>query len=141
MKPRESVSLLIRNCYGNYLMGRRGIKQSFPLFLQPPGGGIKKGESPKAAAIRECHEETGVKLKASSLAWIGNVAFATPGDTPFRIQGFLCQYAGDFGAFHDRENKGVVWRWIAPSDMMRPMLRCVLPLVELAEEYVQKKRK
>lgn len=29
-----------------------------------PGGGIKRGESPKKAAEREAHEETGIKCKA-----------------------------------------------------------------------------
>jgi 8-oxo-dGTP pyrophosphatase MutT (NUDIX family) len=31
-----------------------------------PGGGIKRGESPEAAAVREAKEETGVRCKAIS---------------------------------------------------------------------------
>ena len=29
-----------------------------------PGGGIKRGESPQDAAVRECYEETGIRCKA-----------------------------------------------------------------------------
>lgn len=36
-----------------------------------PGGGIKKGEKPKQAAIREVTEETGIELKNKDLEYKG----------------------------------------------------------------------
>ena len=49
--------LLIRNSYGNsehYLL---------------PGGGVARGESPAAAAIREVHEELGIQVRDAEPVW------------------------------------------------------------------------
>lgn len=41
-----------------------------------PGGGIKPGETPKKAAERECHEETGIRCRAIGEPFIRkNIAF------------------------------------------------------------------
>lgn len=37
-----------------------------------PGGHIKKGETPEEAAVRECWEETGIKVKSVSKAFTMN---------------------------------------------------------------------
>ena len=49
--------LLIRNSYGN----------SSQYLL--PGGGVSRGESPAAAAIREVHEELGLQVRAAEPVW------------------------------------------------------------------------
>ncbi len=38
------------------------------IFWEPPGGGIKRGESPRAAAVRELAEETGLVVALSDRA-------------------------------------------------------------------------
>lgn len=42
---------------------------------QLPGGGIKKSEDPKNAAIREIKEEIGLNINAENLISIGNKSF------------------------------------------------------------------
>lgn len=49
--------LLIRNSYGN----------SSQYLL--PGGGVSRGESPAAAAIREVHEELGLQVRGAEPVW------------------------------------------------------------------------
>lgn len=57
-----------------------------------PGGGIKKGETPEKAAVRECFEETGIRCKSVGEAFSTNdrpgVAFvhcrATSGGQKFK---------------------------------------------------------
>ena len=56
---RDGSILMIKNSYG-------GSKWNLP------GGGIKKGEAPIEAAIREAREEVGVRLASSDLQEPGN---------------------------------------------------------------------
>lgn len=49
--------LLVRNWFGY---------QNWSL----PGGGIKKNETPRRAAIRELYEETGMSLKSNGISYI-----------------------------------------------------------------------
>lgn len=44
---------------------------------QLPGGGVKKGENDKTAAVRELHEETGIDLAASKLTLVSGGRWQT----------------------------------------------------------------
>jgi 8-oxo-dGTP pyrophosphatase MutT (NUDIX family) len=47
-----------------WLLGRANTDDERDNKWCMPGGGMKKGESPEDAAVRECREETGVKCEA-----------------------------------------------------------------------------
>ena len=58
-KYRPCVGIAVFNAKGEVFLGRRK-KASGPYVWQMPQGGIDKGEKPRAAALRELAEETGI---------------------------------------------------------------------------------
>ena len=58
-RPIAGVSVVITNLSGDVLL----LKHSYgPDVWGLPGGGLKPGEDPAAAALREVHEELGLTL-------------------------------------------------------------------------------
>jgi 8-oxo-dGTP diphosphatase len=49
---------------GAYLVGVRGPEGPLPGYHEFPGGKLNHAESPQAAAVRECLEETGLTVTA-----------------------------------------------------------------------------
>ena len=47
---------------GRFLVGIRGADGPLPGYAEFPGGKCQPGESPAECAIRECHEETGLRV-------------------------------------------------------------------------------
>lgn len=47
---------------GRFLVGVRGEEGPLPGYAEFPGGKCHPNESPAACAIRECHEETGLRV-------------------------------------------------------------------------------
>ena len=47
---------------GRYLVGQRPAHVPLGGFWEFPGGKVERGETPEAAAIRECLEETGLTV-------------------------------------------------------------------------------
>ena len=73
---RPSVGIVLLNVEGLIWLGRRFgdlIQREAEQRWQMPQGGIDKQEDPQAAALRELHEETGVRsveVLAGTRAWI-----------------------------------------------------------------------
>ncbi|MDO4739344.1 MAG: NUDIX domain-containing protein [Eubacteriales bacterium] len=58
------VHVWVRNSEGNYLMCRRSRKKATcPLMWECVGGSAFRGEDSLSAALRETHEETGLKFR------------------------------------------------------------------------------
>lgn len=82
LTPEEIARLPYRPCVGIVLLNadkrvfvarRIDAQQDNPHGWQMPQGGIDKGEKPKAAALRELHEEIGtdkVEVIAKSRDWL-----------------------------------------------------------------------
>ena len=61
--PHESVSVVVTNQRGDMLLIRNRRYTTGQLEWEVPAGRIEAGESPEAAARRECMEETGCTLR------------------------------------------------------------------------------
>lgn len=66
-----AVGLIICDSDGNVLMETRA-KEPRKGFLALPGGFCNPDESAENAALRECFEETGLRVESDSLKFIGS---------------------------------------------------------------------
>ncbi|HID23104.1 MAG TPA: (deoxy)nucleoside triphosphate pyrophosphohydrolase [Planctomycetaceae bacterium] len=60
--PPIRVGIAVVQHRGCYLVGTRGPDAVLPGLAEFPGGKCHPNESPAACAVRECHEETGLKV-------------------------------------------------------------------------------
>jgi 8-oxo-dGTP pyrophosphatase MutT (NUDIX family) len=66
-----SYGVLIRNEHGQLLMAHATGQKHWDI----PKGGAEEGESPRAAALREVQEETGIVLAPDSLEDLGRFKY------------------------------------------------------------------
>lgn len=59
----EAAVAIVRH-RGKWLLGLSTASDDRRATWCYPGGGIKRGESPQQAAVRECYEETGIRCTA-----------------------------------------------------------------------------
>ena len=57
------VKVIVVNKSNQMLLLKRSDKVSSPHRWDFPGGGVDKGESPEASAVRECLEEAGLAIE------------------------------------------------------------------------------
>ena len=57
------IAVAVVEHQGRFLVGVRPSSTVLAGKHEFPGGKVKSGESPEAAAIRECHEETGLGVE------------------------------------------------------------------------------
>ena len=127
---RRCVGIVLTNGSGRVFAGQR-IDNPGPAW-QMPQGGIDRREKPKAAALRELGEETGipadaVEVAAKSRDWH---RYDLPADLVPRIWGgryrgqeqrwFLMRFLGDdaqidIGTEHAEFSR---WAWKAPEDLI-----------------------
>lgn len=63
IKPTAAVAIV--RCGDRWLLGLARTQDDRNGTWLFPGGGIDRGESIKAAAVREAHEETGIRCRAA----------------------------------------------------------------------------
>lgn len=64
---RKTIGIAVVEHQGSYLIGIRPPGASLAGFAEFPGGKCEAGETPDVAAVRECHEETGVRVEVLEL--------------------------------------------------------------------------
>lgn len=72
--PTPRTRIIVTDDRGNVLLSKGWFSsQQWEL----PGGGIKKGESPRQAVQRELQEETGLRVEAAAIDDLGTVLHTT----------------------------------------------------------------
>jgi mutator protein MutT len=56
----KPIAIAVVEQQGRFLIGQRGADGPLPGLWEFPGGKVEAGETPAAAAVRECREETGL---------------------------------------------------------------------------------
>ncbi len=132
LKYRPNAGVMLVNQNGLIFAGQRLDSGDETPAWQMPQGGIDKGEEPRAAALRELTEETGVDAKhvvieAQTQDWL---AYDFPpkiqkkvGRGKYRGQKqlwFLMRFNGtdaDVNIDTD-EPEFAAWKWIKPDDLL-----------------------
>lgn len=131
---RPCVGVMLINPVGLIFAGRR--IDSTAEAWQMPQGGIDDGEKPRAAALRELWEETGVTADLVDLVEKapGWVTYDLPPDLLGRVWGgkyrgqrqkwFLFRYLGsdaqvNIATDHPEFSQ---WRWIGADDMLQAIV-------------------
>ena len=136
---RRGVGIMLLNGEGRVFVAER---IDTPGAWQMPQGGIDEGEDPKAAALRELAEETGIgkaTILAQSASWLCY-------DLPPALRGTVWQgrYAGQaqiwFAMRFDGADKDIriagdhaefsAWQWIAPERLPDLIVHFKRPLYE-----------
>jgi putative (di)nucleoside polyphosphate hydrolase len=137
---RPGVGLVLINRLGLVFAGRRA---DVPDAWQMPQGGIDRGETPEAAALRELHEEVGTD-RATILARTADWLFYDlPPDIAARAWGggyrgqrqiwFALRFTGedsDISIATAAEPEFVTWRWMTADELLRQIVAFKRPVYD-----------
>lgn len=97
-----AIALVAHN--GCYLVGRRGPDQPLSGYYEFPGGKCRPGESPVECAVRECFEETGLRVEVVRLrrAFVHTYPYGR-----VHLHFFDCRVLTDSESF--QPHRGFIW--------------------------------
>ncbi len=104
-----TIAVAVVRWHGLVLVGRRAADARDAAGLDEfPGGKVESGESPEAAAARECLEETGVAVRIGGLLDRGE---GTSANGPIEVLFF------DASPLDDRGQPLVPFEWVPCSEL------------------------
>ena len=112
---KPSASVFVTDNDGAILMIRRTDTGKWTI----PTGGLKKGETIRQCAVRECREETGLTVEVTGLVGV----FSTPdhviayGDGEVRQPVNVCLRARVTGGIAAPANEASDVRWVEPDQI------------------------
>lgn len=140
---RQNVGVMLVNAQGHAFVGQR-IDSDIAAW-QMPQGGIDKGEDPRAAALRELTEETGVTadlvtVEAETEGWI---AYDLPHDLVPKLwkgryrgqeqKWFLMRFHGTDDQVRidaDDHQEFSEWRWLPADQLVAQIVPFKRPVYE-----------
>jgi 8-oxo-dGTP diphosphatase len=117
---RLEIAVAVIERDGQFLIAQRPPGVPLAEFWEFPGGKIEAGESPEAAAARECWEEAGLEIRIT-----GSYAVATHDyeHAALRLHFLSATLVGDAAPLPSR------FRWVSASELDRyrfPPANCEL---------------
>jgi mutator protein MutT len=107
-RPPSEIAVAVVEHQGRLLIGRREAGGALAGFWEFPGGKIEAGETPEAAAVRECLEETGLLVRIEGS--YGDARHEYEHDT-VRLRFFACTIEKEERTLPAR------FRWIARREL------------------------
>ena len=125
---RKIIGIAVVEHHGSYLIGIRPPGASLAGFAEFPGGKCEADEDPAAAAVRECLEETGLRVEVVELLTRRLYEYAY-GSVDLHF--FLCQPLDALEAGHDL--RGFRWEEVSALRSLK-FPDANVPVVELLEQ-------
>lgn len=126
LNSHVTVAIAVVEQDGQYLVGRRSAHLPLGGLWEFPGGKVEANETPRAAATRECREETGLRVRASHCLLVHQQAYAHATITLHFIACELCDAAN---------RPQAPFEWIARADLARlPFPAGNAPLLRMLTE-------
>ncbi|MFO1093498.1 MAG: (deoxy)nucleoside triphosphate pyrophosphohydrolase [Planctomycetaceae bacterium] len=110
MPPPKPIAVAIVAHADQVLVGVRGDDGPLPGFAEFPGGKCQPGEAPADGAVRECGEETGLRVEIVEL--LDRRTFDYPHGS-VDLHFFLCRLADAREAVPRHRS----FRWVAASEL------------------------
>jgi len=109
---------------GRVLLIRNSYRRSDSL----PAGGLQRGETPTAAALRELSEEVGIRARAEQLAYRGEIVTTHYAEDHAHVFELHCEAAPEVRI----DRREVVW-----ADFIAPDEALARPLVPPVRRYLE----
>jgi mutator protein MutT len=110
-EPREEIAIAVVRHQDRYLIGLRPEGVPLAGYWEFPGGKVEAGETPAAAAERECLEETGLAVRATCELAPADYDYA---HAAVRLHFFACEpVTSELPPLPDR------FRWVSCDELDR----------------------
>ena len=118
--------ILVRHTDGSYLLMQRDKRKKFGgMWEASAGGAALKNESPLECAVRELHEETGIK--SDDLTEVGQVT----ANRTIYVE-YLCETACKKDGITLQDGETIAYKWVSREELLS------MPKNKLLTERIQK---